>query len=142
MKVQAHFLADSANFAADGTFSVFKGGITELNAPSWPVLTRFVVVTRLELTQEEASQLVELTLRIWFGDREVTTTRQPLATKPGDPSKPSYVNSIAELGFQLPGPGRITIEAAINDTGLPLLYLWAQQPGSSPAYQNPSIEGA
>ncbi len=133
MKVQAHFLAESANFAADGTFTVFKGGVTDLNAHGWPALSKVAVVTRLELTHEEASQLVELTLRISFEGQEMTVARQPLAVKAGDPAKPVYVNSIIELGFPLMGPGRITIEASVNDMGLPLLYLWAQVIGTLPA---------
>lgn len=133
MKVQAHFLADSANFGADGTFAVFKGGITELNSSDWPVLARMAMITRLELTHGEASRLVELTMRLSFEGQELTVVRQPLAVKPGDPARPMYVNSIVELNFPVPGPGRLTIEAAVNQAGLPLLHVWAQQLGSSPA---------
>ncbi len=131
MKVQAHFLAENANFNADGTFTVFKGGITDLNASEWPAFSRFAMITRLELSHEEASQLVELAIRISFEGQEISVVRQPLAVKAIDPEKPHYVNSIVELGIPLPGPGKMTIEASVNDRGLPLLYLWAQQLGTS-----------
>lgn len=132
MKVQAHFVAESANFAADGTFAVFKGGITDLNAQGWPAFSKVAIVTRLELTREEASQLVELTLRISFEGQEMTVARQPIAVKVPEISRPIYVNSITELGFPLPGPGRVTIEAMVNEARLPLLYLWAQLIGTLP----------
>lgn len=132
MKVQAHFPAESAGFGADRTFTVFKGGITELNAPGWPALARVAIVTRLELTVEEAQELIELTLRISFEGQELALVRQPLAVK-ADPSKPIYVNSIAELNIGVPGPGRITIEAAVNEVGLPLIYLQAIQIGAPAA---------
>ena len=44
-----------------------------------------------------------------------------------DPSKPINVNSIAELNFGIPGPGRITIEVAVDEVGLPLMYLQAHR---------------
>lgn len=102
----SHFVAESANFVADGTFAVFKGGITDLNAQGWPAFSK--IVTRLELTREEASQLVELTLRISFEGQEMTVARQPIAAKVPEISRPMYVNSITELGFPLPGPDRVT----------------------------------
>jgi hypothetical protein len=129
VKVQAHFPAESANFGADGTFTVFKGGITDINASGWPAPARVAIVTRLELTIEEAQELVELTLRLSFEGRELALIRQPLAVK-ADPSKPIYVNSIAELNIGVPGPGRITIEAAVNEMGLPLIHLQAIQIGA------------
>ncbi len=132
MKVQAHFVADSANFAADGTFTVFNGGVTDINAQAWPAFGKVAILTRLELTIEEASQLIELSLRISFEGREVASSRQPLAVKVLRADRPIYVNSIIELGLPLPGPGRITIEAAVNGIGLPLLYLYAQQVGAAP----------
>ena len=129
MKVQAHFFADAANFNADGTFTVFKGGITDLNSSAWPAFGRFAIITRLELSYEEASRLVELTIRISFEGQELTVTRQPIAVKAVRQEKPHYVNSIVEVGIPIPRPGRVTVEASVNGAGLPLLYLWAQQLG-------------
>jgi hypothetical protein len=130
VKVQAHFVAESASFGADGTFTVYKGGITDLNATDWPALSRLAIVTRLELTHDEAAHLIELTLRFLHDEIQLGQARQPLAVKVMDPTKPVYVNSIAETNLVIPGPGKITIEAAVNEKRLPLLYLWAVQAGA------------
>ncbi len=130
MKMLAHFLAESANFASDGTFTVFKGGITEINSPGWPAVTKIVIITRLELDLEESRKLNELELRITFEGHEMSRSRQPLAVKVPEPGKLSYMNSIGMLNLIIPGPGTITVEAYVNRMALPLLHLTAVQIGS------------
>ncbi len=127
MKSLAHFLAESANFDAEGTFTVFKGGITDINAATWPVVTRVALITRLELDYREATREVhEMRLRILHeGRRMGAVVRQPIAVNVSEENKPIYVNAIAALNLLVPGPGRITIEAWVNEMALPLLYLTA-----------------
>lgn len=127
MKLHAHFVAESANFASDGTFSVFKGGIDQMASPNWPALTRIAVITRLELDAEESHRLVEMQLRVLFEGIQMGTSRQPLAVKAAQAGGRSYVNSIVNMNLGIPRPGVITIAASVNDEALPLLYLTASQ---------------
>jgi len=127
MKLHAHFVAESANFAADGTFTVFKGGIDQMASPRWPALTRLALITRLELDAEESHRLIELQLRVLFQDVQMGASTQPLAVKAAPVGGRSYVNSIATLNLGIPGPGVITIAATVNDEALPLLYIAATQ---------------
>ena len=127
MKLHAHFVAESANFASDGTFTVFKGGIDQLASARWPALTRLALITRLELDAEESHRLIELQVRILFQGVQMGASRQPLAVKAAPIGGRSYVNSIANLNLGINGPGVITIAATVNDEALPLLYLTVTQ---------------
>jgi hypothetical protein len=127
VKLHAHFVAESANFASDGTFSVFKGGIDQMASTNWPALTRLALITRLELDAEESHQLIELQVRILFQGVQLGASRQPLAVKPAPAGARTYVNSIANMNLGIPGPGVITIAASVNEEALPLLYLTAIQ---------------
>ena len=138
MKLHAHFLAESANFASDGTFTVFKGGITDVGSPMWPVMTKVAIVTRLELDSDESRRLVEMRVRVTHEGQGMGQARTPLAAKAAQPGQPSYVNSILTMNLIIPGPGRLTIAASINEEALPLLYIEAvqlprQAPGVIPA---------
>lgn len=126
MKLHAHFLAESANFGADGTFTVFRGGITEVNAPIWPALIKVCVLTRLEFDFEESQGLKELTQRITFNGNEMGRGKQPIALKV-DRNKPAFANLIGILNLVIPGPGRITIESWVGEYALPLLHLLSTQ---------------
>ncbi len=127
MKLHAHFVAESANFASDGTFTVFKGGIDQVASPNWPALTRIAIITRLELDPQESRRLIEMQLRVLFQGVQMGSSTQPLAVKPVPVGGRSYVNSIAYLNLGIPGPGVITIAATVNDEALPLLYLMVTQ---------------
>jgi len=127
VKLHAHFLAESANFASDGTFTVFKGGIDQLASPGWPVFTRLALITRLELDAGESRRLLELHVLVLFQGVQLGASTQPLAVKAAPVGGRSYVNSIANMNLGIPGPGVITIAATVNDEALPLLYLTATQ---------------
>jgi hypothetical protein len=127
LKLHAHFLADSANFASDGTFTVFKGGIDQMASQGWPALTRLALITRLELDAGESHRLLELQVRVLFQDVQIGASIQPLAVKAAPVGGRSYVNSIANINLGIPGPGLITIAATVNEEALPLLYLTATQ---------------
>jgi hypothetical protein len=131
MKVLAHFLAESANFASDGTFTVFRGGIDQVASDAFPTLVRLVLVTRLELTRDEARVLNELFLEVEHeGTLMGPRVGQPLAVRVPDHEKPIYVNSIAQLNVVIPSPGVTIFKAAINEGILPWLYLTSQLRGS------------
>jgi hypothetical protein len=129
VKLHAHFVAESANFASDGTFTVFKGGIDQFASPGWPALVRLAIITRLELDARESRRLMEMQVRISFDGVQMGASTQPLAVKAAPAGGRSYVNSIANLNLGIPGPGVVTIAATVNDEALPLLYLTATKVG-------------
>ncbi len=126
MKSLANFIAQSASFNTDSTFTVFKGGITELQAPAFPSFVQLALMTYLELTHEEANDLVELQIRISHEQvgEIVPPIRQPLNVKIMRPDRPIYVSSVAQLNLIFPAPGKMTFETAINKISLPLLYVY------------------
>jgi hypothetical protein len=86
------------------------------------------VVTRLELTPEEAGKLQLLQFRIMHDSNEVgSSPPQPLAVTVANPEMPIYVNAVSNIVLLIPGPGRLTIAATISGAALPPLYLIAQQ---------------
>jgi len=129
VKLLAHFLADSANFSQDGTFTVFKGGITEVLANGFPTMAKFVVVTRLEFTPEEASNLHHLQLHLTLPDgTHASGARQPIAVRVVDPNAPrTYANVISQMNVGLARAGDLIIGGEIDGEGLPLLYMSARK---------------
>ncbi|MHB1523592.1 MAG: DUF6941 family protein [Candidatus Dormibacteria bacterium] len=123
MKLHAHFLADSANFNDDGTFTVFKGGINRLTASAFPTLARFVVVTRLEFDQEEASELHEVGLTVSLGYTQLAPTKvNPIALQRAVVG-PCFANVISQFSLVVPAPGELVLAATVDDIGLPSLHL-------------------
>ena len=128
MKVLAHLLASGADYHSDLTFSVFRAGISAVQSNRWPLVMPIAVVTRLELTREEAGQLQQLQFRITHQGNELgTSPKQPLAVRVDNPDIPIYVNAVSNLMLLVPSPGRLTISATINEKILPALYLTALQ---------------
>jgi hypothetical protein len=126
MRVLAHLLAAGADYHADLTFSVFRAGISAIQANNWPQIMPVAIVTRLELTPEEAGQLQELQFRFRHEDQDVgSTPPQPLAVRVDNPNIPIFVNAISNLVLLIPGPGRLTISATVNGAALPPLYITA-----------------
>jgi hypothetical protein len=132
VKVLGHFLAETANFSSDGTFTVFRGGIDQVQSDAFPALVRLVLVTRLELTRKEARVLNELFLEVEH-EGQVMGPRvgQPLAVRVPDQPKPIYVNSIAQLNIVIPSAGVTIFKAAINEGMLPWLYLTSELRGAT-----------
>lgn len=123
MNQLAHFLAESANFNADGTFTVFRGGIAEVRAGGFPAPFRCVVVTRLQLDASEAAILHQLRIEVQFdGQTMGPGLTQPFATNPVTGS-PAYANIITNFNIALAGPGELVFVANLDDVGLPLLRL-------------------
>jgi transcriptional antiterminator Rof (Rho-off) len=125
MKLLAHFLADSANFNQDQTFTVFKGGITEVQAMGFPVMTKFVVVTSLVFDLEEAAKLHHMQLSLTLPDgRQVSGQRQPIAVRVLDATaKRFYSNVIGQMNVGVDRAGEIVIAGEIDGDRLPLLHL-------------------
>lgn len=131
MKLLAHFLADSANFNQDGTFTVFKGGITDTLAAGFPTMAKFVVLTRIEFTPGEASKLHQLQLHITLPDgSHVSGQRQPIVVRLADPNAPHlYANVISQMNVGLARGGDIVIAGDLDGEHLPLLYMVARKVG-------------
>ncbi len=125
MKLHTHFLADSANFNADQTFTVFKGGITVVQALSFPTIAKFVIITRLEFdaneTKKPHSMQSELTLP---GGRHVTAPAQLIALRPPEPpGTRAFANVISQMNVLLEQPGDVRIRTQVDGESLPLLYI-------------------
>ncbi len=128
MRVLAHLLAAGADYHPDLTFSVFRAGISAIQARSWPTLMPIAVVTRLELTPDEAGRLQQLQFRITHDGNDVgSSPPQPLAVRVDNPDIPIYVNAVSNLMLLIPAPGRMTISATVNEAALPPLYLVVMQ---------------
>jgi hypothetical protein len=131
LKLHAHFLAEAVNFAQDSTFTVFKGGITQVTTsqpPSSvaPALVRFMVLTRLEFSIEEAaSGLHQLQMSITLPDgSQHTGPLQPIAVKVADISLGRvYANVLTNMNIVVASPGDIIVAGLIDGDALPLLYL-------------------
>jgi hypothetical protein len=122
MKLQAHLLAETAQFDSEGFITVIRGGMTGATPERFPMLLRFAVLTRLWLTEQEAAGLVEMSTRVSFSGKEIAQTRQPLNINRSDPSR-IFINCVNNLQLLIDRPGLIQIEASVQGMGLPLLEL-------------------
>lgn len=124
MKLHAHFLADSANFSADQTFTIFKGGITEIQALGFPASAKFVVITRIEFDQEEAVHPHRMTTSVTLPTGELRSGPAQLIALKVDPRNPrAFANVITQLNAMFERPGDLIISTQVDDQRLPLLYL-------------------
>jgi hypothetical protein len=135
MKLQAAFLADAALMNSDGTFMVWRGGITEIASADWPAQVQFALVLRLEADPDEARELHEMSLHIVHAETEVVPWQAtPLALRvaPGEPRL--YLNIVVSISFDVELPGEGLIEAIIDgDMRVPHLhYAVRAAPGSHP----------
>jgi hypothetical protein len=128
MRLLAHLLAIGADYHPDATFTAFRAGISTVATSAFPNVMPVAVVTRVELTLEEAGQLQQLQFRISHEGTDLgTSAEQPLAVRVDDPDLPIYINAVSNLMLLIPGPGRVTISATLNGAALPPLYLTALQ---------------
>jgi len=130
MKLQAHFLAETAQFDSEGFLTIIRGGMTGVTASGFPAPIRFHVVTRLWLEPKEASAPVFMQTRLSFRDNEVGATRQLLNVNPSMPDR-IFVNVIQNLTVGVDQPGVIKIQCSVADELLPILEL-PVDPGPSP----------
>ena len=128
MKLHAHFLADSASFNADQTFTIFKGGITDIQALGFPTLAKFVVITRIEFDQEEAARPHRMTTTVTLPSGELRSGPAQLIALKADPKNPrAFANVITQMNAVLERPGDMIISTRVDDEGLPLLYITARK---------------
>ena len=124
MKLHAIFLADATMQNADGTFMIWRGGITEVTTPVIPSPARFTLVLRVEMDRQEAEDLHEFRLRIEHEGKEIVPwSSNPLAAKIPPTEPRGYLNLHANLGFVVQQAGDGFIESMIDGSiRLPLLY--------------------
>jgi hypothetical protein len=124
VKLHAAFLADAAVLNADGTFMVWRGGITETTTSGWPTPVRYTMVLRLEADPDEARELHELSLHIVHDGTEISPWQTtPLALRVGPDEPRLYLNIIVSISFAVGQPGEGLIEAVIDgDMRVPHLY--------------------
>jgi hypothetical protein len=122
MKLQAHMIADTAQFDSDGFVTIIRGGMTGATPVGFPVLFRFSIFTRLWLDSQEAAGLVEMRTRITFRGAEISNASQPLNVNRADPSR-IFVNVVNNLQMLIDQPGLIQIESSVSGMALPLIEL-------------------
>jgi hypothetical protein len=104
----------------DGTFMVWRGGITTVQSSTYPTGIRLWLVLRLEADAQEAMELHYLELRIVYEGRQAPWQRIPIAFKEVPQGETfSYVNVVASLGVQLQGPGDGRIQVMLDGFGGP-----------------------
>ena len=143
MKLQAAFLAQEAIGNADGTFMVWRGGITDMLVPGFPAAIRFVLILRIEADREEARRLHQLRMRITHAEIEIGPWQTaPLAMPdPGEGAR-AYLNLLSNIQLVVSQPGEGYIEALIDDDiRLPLLYFRVFAMPASGLSLGPSANG-
>ena len=139
MKLRAAFLAERAIQNQDGTFMVWRGGITNFGVGLFPAVIQAALILRLEADPDEARELHTLGLRIVHNDEELPWQESPIAFKePQPPDTVSYLNMLINfnLGIGKPGPGRIQI-VLDGSTGVPALTFRVDQAPLPPGFPQP-----
>src|SRR6266849_1273767 len=112
MNLRAAFLAQEALQNADGTFMVWRGGITEFQVTALPVMITASLVLRIEADAQEARRLHHIRFRVVHAGQEPPWHEVPAAFKePPQPQVPSYLNLLVNfhVGVTQPGEGHIDV---------------------------------
>lgn len=117
MKLQAHFIADVAQFDSEGLVTVIRGGINQAMTDAFPGMVRFSTLTRLWLTPEEASGLVMTRTRLTLDSSEIAQSSQPLNVNKTNPDY-IFVNLINNFQLVIPHPCLLRIETSVTAPGL------------------------
>lgn len=128
MKVEAHLIAETAQFDSDGFFTIIRGGLTGVKSSGFPFPYKFSILTRLLLTEKEASKLVVLNSIISFEGREIATVDQPLAVKVTNPNQ-IFVNAIGNIQLLIDAPGKLTVRSYVLGSALNPLDLLIEAAG-------------
>jgi len=128
VKQLAHFLAEKANFNSDGTFTVYRAGITELRAIAFPALCQFSLITRLELDEGEAAGLHHLHVDVQFNGTIAGNGMEIPVAVQVVPGRPSYANAIGNYSLAVPAVGELLVVASFDEGGLPFLRLHVVHP--------------
>ena len=135
--LQAAFLADHGQANPDGTFMVWRGGITQFASNSFPAPINLTMILRIEADREDAQTLHEYGMHILLGGREIGPWRTvPIALRVPEGQDHVYLNMINELRFVVQEAGTVTIESMMDDRPLPTLRLrvaQTPQPTSMPS---------
>lgn len=137
MKLGAAFLADAAMAVPDGTFMVWRGGITNSAVASFPAPVKYSLVVRLEAEPDEVvGKLNELTIDGTHDGSSIGTVRLPVAIPEVPGQKRYYLNFVVDLVFIARRPGEGMIQLAIAGKSLPLIHFEIVQ-GTGPLFPPP-----
>jgi hypothetical protein len=125
--LQAAFLADRAQANPDGTFMVWRGGITQVESSAFPAPVNLTLVLRLEADREDAEALHEFGMRIMLGEHEIGPWRTlPLALRVPEGEDRVYLNMVMDLRFVVQEPGVAVLESMVDDRPVPTIRLKVQ----------------
>lgn len=140
MIVRAAFIAQEAQQNSDGTFMVWRGGVTDFGVLAFPSLLKLSIILRLEASRDETAKVYQMRMRIVHADHPTPWQTLPLAFKQPTADVPSHVNVIAAITFPVAGPGAGRVEIGLDDElivpRLPFVVAQATlPPGSAPPVQ-------
>ncbi|SRR6266571_3864293 len=117
IRLQACFLADRAIANPDGTFMVWRGGISNSFSSVFPAPLQYALVLRLELDEESARDLHSVGIRILFNDVEIAPTQTaPVAVAPPPAGEQfSYFTLLANLRLAVGSPGTGEIQVRVDE---------------------------
>jgi hypothetical protein len=143
VNLRAAFLAQEALQNLDGTFMVWRGGITEFQVPIFPMMIRAALVLRIEADAEESRTLHHIRIRVAHAGEEHAWTDVPAAFREPPAGARSYLNLLVNLnvGITQPGDGRVDV-AVDNELVAPHLHFAVIQVPLSPGFLGPRPPGS
>jgi hypothetical protein len=112
VNLRAAFLAQEALQNSDGTFMVWRGGITDFQVAVFPIMIKASLVLRIEADAQEARLLHHIRFRVVHAGEEHQWQQLPVAFKdPPHLEASSYLNLLVTLhvGITRPGEGRVDV---------------------------------
>lgn len=145
MNLQAAFLSDAAVANADGTFMVWRGGITDTWVMGqFPTLIKFSLVVRLQVEPSEVNELHAFSVQVFHRGGAVAPAQSlPVAMRAIPGETRYFLNVATDLIFPVTDEGEGYVEAMVDeDLRLPHLHFHVRKgPPQPPALQSPPPSG-
>ena len=137
MNLRAVFLADAVMQNADGTFMVWRGGVTDTLVAAFPAAVQYALLLRLEADPDEAKQLHEMATAVYHKGEQVGPQQtSPLALRavPGEPR--IYLNVVVNLQLMINEPGEGFVQVVFDRAvRVPRVYFTVRPiPGVGPPH--------
>ena len=119
---------------------VWRGGITDVTASTFPAPVRYALVLRLEADPDEATRLHEMSTGLYYAGVPLAPPQSiPLALKIGAGEPRLYLNVVVNLAFVVFQPGEGYVEVVFDrELVVPRVYFRVgQQPGAQQILPSP-----